>query len=1066
MKRGVLLAICFLAAVAAATEVRAACTFTLTPASAAVPATAGTGTFTVNASSASCKWRASVTGGFMSANPKSGTGSLSITFRYTQNTAVAPRSGTISVQGVAFTLTQAGAAPQNEAPTANAGAAQTVAGGSTVTLDGSGTDAEGAPLTYAWTQTGGQAVALSNSTTATPAFVAPAATSLAQTLTFQLVVHDGTQNSAPSSTTVTVAAKANVAPAANAGAAQTVTGNSTVTLNGSGTDPEGATLTYAWTQTGGPAVTLSNPATAKPQFVAPPATSLSQTLTFQLVVHDGTQNSAPASTTVTVSPKAAPAFASADIGAVGVAGSTAVANGAFTVKGAGADIWGATDSFRFVYQPLTGDGSIVARLVSMENTHAYAKAGIMLRDALTAGSAHAMLDMKPNGELEFMARATAGGATAWYAGVTMGAPVYVKLSRAGSKVSASVSRDGINWTIVSSISRTLPSTLYAGLVVCSHDATRLNTAMFDGVVVAAGPGADLAPTADSGEAQTVAGGSFVRLYGSGTDPEGEPLTYAWTQASGPSVALSSATVASPTFVAPAATAATQDLVFNLVVSDGALKSAPSAVTVSVAPASSLPQSSGSLLPSRPSGGATINVPAGGDLQAAITSAMPGDVIVLQAGATYTGNYRLKAKGGRAYVMIRSSATFAEGARVGPATAGLARIVSPTIEPAMQTEPGASFYWLEGLELLTAGGTNEILRLGDGSSAQNSLSLVPHDLVVSHCYIHGKAGVEQKRGIALNSGLTYIADSHIDEIKGAGYDTQAIGGWNGPGPYRIYNNYLSAAGEIVMFGGDDPKIVNLVPTDIIFKGNYLTRPTSWRGTAWTVKNIFELKNAQQVVIEGNTFENHWQAAQPGPAIVFTPRNQGGTAPWTVVRDVRFQNNRVRHVAAVFNILGQDNVNPSQLTRNIVIANNVFEDVSAANWGGTGRFLLITGGDNIQFDHNTVFQDGSSVVYAYGPQTTGFTFTSTIVPHNGYGIFGDSTSPGMGAITKYFPGGLVTGNLLVGATITYPAGNYYPATMSDVCFVSLAGGDYRLSTSSPYKLLAADGRDPGADVTAIR
>jgi hypothetical protein len=127
--------------------------------------------------------------------------------------------------------------------------------------------------------------------------------------------------------------------------------------------------------------------------------------------------------------------------------------------------------------------------------------------------------------------------------------------------------------------------------------------------------------------------------------------------------------------------------------------------------------------------------------------------------------------------------------VTPTTAGLARVVSPNANPAILTQPGATYYWLEGLELRTAGGPNDIVRLGDGSTAQNSLALVPHDLVVSHCYIHGQAGVEQKRGIALNSGLTYIADSHIDEIKGAGYDTQAIGGWNGPGPYRIYNNYL-------------------------------------------------------------------------------------------------------------------------------------------------------------------------------------------------------------------------------------------------------------------------------------
>jgi hypothetical protein len=765
-----------------------------------------------------------------------------------------------------------------------------------------------------------------------------------------------------------------------------------------------------------------------------------------------------------------PAFGTGDVGNVGLVGDATSAGGTFTVTGAGADIWGSADSFRFVYQQLTGDGQLVARVVSMQNTNVYAKAGIMLRDSLAAGGAHVILDMKPSGELEFMARATSGGSTSWLAGVTGTAPIYLKLARAGSTVTSSVSQDGSLWTIVGSATAVLPATVYAGLVVCSHDTSLLNTASFDSVSISSSVSSsqNQAPTADAGPAQTVAGGSTVVLSGSGYDPESQPLSFAWSQVAGAAVTLSSSSVASPTFVAPAASSLVQTLTFQIVVNDGIQDSSPSRVSITIAADTTAPPPpppAGSLLPAPPSGGATIAVPVGADLQAAINAAQPGDVIVLDAGATYSGNFELPAKGGASYVMIRSSAAFAEGTRVTPATAGLAKVVSPNAYPAVITQAGASFYWLEGLEMATAGGANDVLRLGDGSSAQNTLSMVPHDLVVSHCYIHGRPGIEQKRGIALNSGSTYIADSHVDEIKGAGYDTQAIGGWNGPGPYRIYNNYLSAAGEVFMLGGDDPKIVNLVPTDIVFKGNLLTRPTSWRGSSWTVKNIFELKNARQVSIDGNLFEYNWQAAQPGPAIVFTPRNQGGGAPWVVVRDVQFVNNRVRHVAAVFNVLGYDNVNPSLPTENIRIANNVFEDVSAANWGGTGRLLLINGGNNITLDHNTTFQDGSSFVYAYGSQTTGFTFTSNIVPHGAYGIFGDASSPGMGAINQYFPAGVVTGNLIVASKASYPSGNYYPATMADVGFVNLGGGDYRLTDTSPYKRTAADGTDPGADPARI-
>lgn len=793
-------------------------------------------------------------------------------------------------------------------------------------------------------------------------------------------------------------------------------------------------------------------------------TSRTGTITAAKKTFTLTQAAAPAPAPP---PSLDPAYATGDIGAVGLAGRATSSNGTFTVTGAGADIWGTADGFRYVYQLLTGDGDVVARLVSMQNTNAYAKAGIMLRDSLTAGGAHVVMDMKPSGELEFMTRATPGGATSWMAGLTAGAPVYMKLSRSGSTVTSYASKDGVTWTTVGSTSISLPGTVYAGLIVCSHDTTVLNTSTFDSVAVTlAPPATNQPPTANAGQPQTVAGGIAVTLNGSGSDPEGRPLAYTWSQAAGPGVVLSSATVPNPTFTSPAAASVAQTLTFQLVVNDGVQNSAPSRVSVTVAAASiDPPPTSGSLLPPPPTGGATIGVPAGGDLQAAINNARPGDVIVLDAGATYTGHFQLPAKGGTSYVMIRSSTTFASGTRVTPSTPGLAKVVSPDSSPAMITQASANFYWLEGLELHTTGGPNDIVRLGDGSSAQNSLALVPHDLVVSHCYIHGWAGIEQKRGIALNSGLTYIADSHVDEIKGAGYDTQAIGGWNGPGPYRIYNNRLEAAGEIFMLGGSDPAIANLVPTDVQFKGNYLTRPTAWRGTSWTVKNIFELKNARQVVVDGNVFEYHWQGAQPGPSIVFTPRNQGGTAPWVVVRDVQFINNRVRHVAAVFNILGYDNVSPSQLTQNILMANNVFEDVSAANWGGTGRLLLINGGDQITLDHNTVFQDGASFVYGYGSQTTNFRVTSTIVPQGAYGIFGDASSPGTGALNQYFPGAIVTGNLIVGGTISYPAGNYCPATMSTVGFVDLAGGDYRLATTSPYRAAGADQTDPGADMTKV-
>src|SRR5688572_24636159 len=229
-----------------------------------------------------------------------------------------------------------------------------------------------------------------------------------------------------------------------------------------------------------------------------------------------------------------------------------------------------------------------------------------------------------------------------------------------------------------------------------------------------------------------------------------------------------------------------------------------------------------------------HVPAGGDLQAAIDSARPGDVILLEPNATYTGNFRLPNHGGTTHITIRSAAADARlpaaGTRISPAYAAyLPKIKSPNTQPALATRPGAAFWRLLFLELpATDRGFYDILALGDASEAQNSPTSIPHDLIVDRVYIHGDRLHGQKRGIALNSSNTTIVNSYVSDIKAIGQDSQAIGGWNGPGPYVIENNYLEAAGEVLLFGGSAPAIPGLVPTDIVLRGNTLTRPTSWRG----------------------------------------------------------------------------------------------------------------------------------------------------------------------------------------------------------------------------------------------
>ena len=104
---------------------------------------------------------------------------------------------------------------------------------------------------------------------------------------------------------------------------------------------------------------------------------------------------------------------------------------------------------------------------------------------------------------------------------------------------------------------------------------------------------------------------------------------------------------------------------------------------------------------------------------------------------------------------------------------------------------------------------------------------PHDIVFDRVYVHGHATKGQKRGIALNGGSTDVLNSYIADIKSASYESQALAGWNGAGPYRIVNNYIEAAGENVMFGGSVPAKSGLIPSDIVITGNDIAKVTAWR-----------------------------------------------------------------------------------------------------------------------------------------------------------------------------------------------------------------------------------------------
>jgi sulfur relay (sulfurtransferase) complex TusBCD TusD component (DsrE family) len=207
----------------------------------------------------------------------------------------------------------------------------------------------------------------------------------------------------------------------------------------------------------------------------------SYSLSASLVYDTGsTLASSPVSITVMGLP--AP-WQTTDIGKVGVTGSASMSNGLYTVQGAG-NISGTTDNFRFVYQPLSGDGEIKVRLNSVGNTGTSGRIGVMIRESLTSGSKYAWMGISPDGTFRWQRRSNTGGSTSTTTS-TVGTPpnAWTRLVRTGNALYGYNSTNGTNWTQVNSRSITMATYIYVGLAVASGSSNTLNTATFTNVIV-------------------------------------------------------------------------------------------------------------------------------------------------------------------------------------------------------------------------------------------------------------------------------------------------------------------------------------------------------------------------------------------------------------------------------------------------------------------------------------------------------------------------------------------------------------------------------------------------------
>lgn len=474
-------------------------------------------------------------------------------------------------------------------------------------------------------------------------------------------------------------------------------------------------------------------------------------------------------------------------------------------------------------------------------------------------------------------------------------------------------------------------------------------------------------------------------------------------------------------------------------------------------------------------GASHRVKAGDNLQRIVDRARRGDEIVLPAGSEFTGNFVLPAKSGTGWVTIRSDGALPEPGHRATHRDSLvfARVISPNAQPAIRTAAAASGYRLVGLEIMareTVKRINTLVALGDGSAQQNAINEIPRDIILDRVWIHGHRQLNIRRCVALNSAATAIIESTIEECHDDGFDSQAVWGWNGPGPFLIQNNYLEGASENVGFGGGIPQIRGLVPSDIIIRRNHIAKPAAWKGGPWLVKNLIEFKNARRVLIEDNLVEGNWLDGQAGFALQFTPRGEdgGACATWCTLEDVTMRYNHVRRTGSVLNLAANPDGNLTHPAARIRFEQNLFDEINVGIYKSQGRLFVLqdAGLADVAFIHNTALGDDMVALFSGRPMTR-IEFQDNILGSTmGYGFWSSSNNPqGLATLAYHVQGWRVVRNVLIGLNRNlHPGGNWFPRSITEVSIELTGPRRGALSNRSAFRGRSA-GRDPGVNATEL-
>jgi hypothetical protein len=529
----------------------------------------------------------------------------------------------------------------------------------------------------------------------------------------------------------------------------------------------------------------------------------------------------------------------------------------------------------------------------------------------------------------------------------------------------------------------------------------------------------------------------------------------------------------------------------------------------------------------PSPGKQIRVPAKSDLAGAIDAANCGDTLLLPAGSSFeVKDLPSKKCDDQHYITVRTDTPDSklppEGTRISPAWAGVASLPG---RPAFAQPAGGPSKLLATVVVKRPVGVSvgdHVRFVGiewttplDADIARIITADQSNHVIFDRNWIHPADGAEVGHGVGIIRGSQFIAiiNSYISGLvciarTGKCTDATGIGGGNGDEPIstlKIYNNFIEAAGENVLFGGS---AATIVPTDIEIRRNHLFRPMLWKegepgyaptpsGNPYVVKNNFELKNGVRVLFEANLLENTWGGfSQTGYSILITPKNQSSKCSVCRVNDVTVRFNRIRNVAGVLqiaNALAKTGAAPADGGRYSI--HDIFADsLHDRDFKGGGTFLILVSAEppvhDVEIDHVTAFVSGPLLsILNRGAKLQNFAITNSVFS------VGDRrqtvTSAGGGPescaskargldvqaiLQACFDPYKFDNNLIVGGRGEFPKGNIEVGSAEAAGIRDLKNGiskDPRLcrakglgcSRISPGAATSSAGRDIGADIDAV-